>query len=381
MEDKDDKQYEATQKKLDDTRKKGQTSRSKELSNFITLFFASIAFLFLAYGDGSFFLDWFEMSFTFEKLHTMSEEDYFNKIKSSISSAILLIFGFSFLSLVGAMIGNLAIGGWVFAVKNAAPKLEKLNPIKGFKKIFSMKTLVELLKSIIKLILLSGVGFFFVRAYQVEIFTMSRSSVEAIGIYSVQTTAIFFFLVTLALILVVVVDAPYQLFEFLKNQRMSHKELKDEHKNSEGDPHVKGKIREAQRRVAMGRMMEDVPTADVVVTNPTHYSVALKYDESKHNAPIVVASGVDTIANRIKEIAKENTVPVIESPELARSLFKFVDVGTAIPTELYEVVAQVIMFVSDLEKLTIEQKQRGLDHLEELSVPNKLKYSGVKVVE
>lgn len=374
--DKDSKTFEPTQKKIQDAKKKGQTTRSKELSNFITLLASALVFIAIAYGDNSAFKDWFQYSFTIEQRHLYSMGDFTERVAYAFFDAAILVLIFSVIVGIAAMFGNIIIGGWVFAPNNALPKMNKVNPLKGIQRMFSKKTVVELVKSILKIVLLGAIAFFFMSLYQSEISALSQQTIGVLATYVLETSVLFFTLVSMALIFVVIIDAPYQFYEHRKNLMMTHEEIKRENKEQEGDPHLKGKLRQRQREMAMGRMMDDVPTADVVVTNPTHYSIALKYEEGKHNAPVVVASGVDTIAFKIREVANENNVLIVESPELARSMYRFVDIGDQIPEALFDAVAQIIMFIRQLDELNIEQKQQGLDIIEEIRVPDGLRYNG-----
>ncbi|MFD3303798.1 flagellar biosynthesis protein FlhB [Alteromonas macleodii] len=375
-EDKDSKTYEPTQKKLQDAKKKGQTTRSKELSNFVTLLISSLIFLFFAYGDGEAFKNWFLTSFKFERRHLYEMPDLLDKVKDSFFDASMLIMAFLIVVTIVAVLGNLLVGGWIFAPKNAVPKFEKVNPLKGIKRMFSLKTLVELIKSIVKMVILAAISYWFVVAYKDEILNLSLQTVDVVGVYVLETSALFFALVSLALIVVVLIDAPYQFYEHKKNLMMSHDEIKRENKEQNGDPHLKGKQRQLQRQMASGRMLDEVPKADVIVTNPTHYSVALRYDEQKHNAPIVVASGVDKLAMKIREVGKEHNVEIVESPELARSLYRYVDVGSVIPDSLFMAVAKLITIIREIDDIAVSEREKALRVIEDITVPQEMKYSG-----
>lgn len=376
MEDKESKTFDATEQKKQDTKKKGQTVRSKELSNFLTLMMCSILMLMLANNDFIGFVDWFKGTFEFDKESLESNDGLWSKTQASVEGAFVIIVVYSFVTLLGTIAGNLLIGGWVFAPKNAAPKFSKLDPIKGIQRMFSMKTVVELIKSILKVALLAASAYFFIGGYYDEIVNLNLTSVHWFGSYAVKTAAYYFFAISMVLIIVVSIDAPFQIYDHLKNLKMSLQEIKDEHKNAEGDPHVKGKIKEAQMRASQARMMSDVPNATVVITNPTHYSVALLYDESEHGVPIVVASGVDSVAFRIREVAKFNDVIVLESPALARSLYRHADVGDAIPESLFRAVSVVINFVWQLNEMSSKDKIKNIELVESLEVPESMQYDG-----
>lgn len=374
-EDKDSKTFDPSHKKLQDAKKKGQTVRSKELSNFITLLVCVIFYYAVSPFIEPMMTSWFDRSFTFEKELLYSEVDFYQRINDAFFNCFLIIMVILIVVGTGSFLGNLIIGGWVFAPKNAFPKMEKVSPLKGLKRMFSMKTVVELIKSVLKLLLLASVSYFIIKIYLTELLTMSFLSIDDLGGFSLDLAALYFSLIVLSLIGVVVVDAPYQFFEHISNLKMSYKDLKDENKEQEGDPHQKGYMRQKQREISSAGMLHKVKDADVVVTNPTHYSVALSYDGGDE-APTVVASGVDSLAFKIREIAKEHKVQVLESPELARSLYKHVDVGKPVPESLFEAVALVITYIKRLEQYTVDQRFRNKKMIGKIKVPNEMKYEG-----
>lgn len=374
-EDKDSKTFDPSHKKLQDAKKKGQTVRSKELSNFITLLVCVIFYYAVSPFIEPMMVSWFDRAFTFEKELLYSDVDFFQRIKDSFLNCVFLIMIILIVVGTGSFLGNLIIGGWVFAPKNAFPKMEKISLLKGLKRMLSMKTIVELIKSVLKLLLLASVSYFLIKFYITELLTMSFLSIDDLGGFSVDLAALYFSLIVLSLIGVVVVDAPYQFFEHISNLKMSYKDLKDENKELEGDPQQKGYMRQKQREISSAGMLHKVKDADVVVTNPTHYSVALSY-AGGDEAPIVVASGVDSLAFKIREIAKEHKVQVLESPELARSLYKHVDVGKPVPESLFEAVALVITYIKRLEQYTVDQRFRNKKMIGKIKVPKNMKYEG-----
>jgi flagellar biosynthetic protein FlhB len=238
--------------------------------------------------------------------------------------------------------------GFLFSVDPLKPKL--INPIEGFKKMFSIKSLVELSKSILKSLILIIYSIFYLKGKVVALVNSLEYSVDNFIIVSWD---IIFNLVTriaLMLIVLAVLDYMYKIWQHNKDLKMTKKEIKDEYKESEGDPLLKSKIRQKQRELSASRMMQEVPDADVVITNPTHYANAIKYDSESGNAPKVVAKGRDLIANNIKKIAKENNIPIVENKPLAREIYKVVDIGDEIPNDLYHAVAEVLAYVYELNK-------------------------------
>jgi len=238
--------------------------------------------------------------------------------------------------------------GLNFSTEAIEVKLDKLNPINGFGRIFSKRSLVELAKSVLKIVI---IGFFLYNYLKDEILTMPQFIYYDLGTSLQEIAKILFamvFQVIAVILILAIIDFAYQKWQTTQDLKMTKQEVKDELKQSEGDPQIKGKIRQKQRQMAMARMMQEVPKADVIVTNPTHYAVALQYHKGMV-APVVVAKGQDLVAQRIKGIAKENHVPIVENKPLARALFSSVEIGDAVPTELYQAVAEVLAYVYRLK--------------------------------
>jgi flagellar biosynthesis protein FlhB len=235
--------------------------------------------------------------------------------------------------------------GVMFTSEPLQPKLEKIDPIKGAKRIFSLRAIVELLKSILKIGFVGAITFVILWWKIDEVLGLSFKSAHDSLATMASLTVQMGIAASLALLFLSVFDYLYQKYDFEKNIRMSKQDIKDEHKNSEGDPLIKSKIKQRQREMAMRRMMQEVPEADVVITNPTHYAIALKYDEGKLDAPYVVAKGVDYLAQKIKFIASENDIIMVENRPLARSLYDGAEIGDAIPEEFFKAVAEILAYV------------------------------------
>ncbi|MBR3456984.1 MAG: flagellar biosynthesis protein FlhB, partial [Selenomonadaceae bacterium] len=243
---------------------------------------------------------------------------------------------------------NLFQVGLKFSTEAIEIKLDKLNPINGFGRMFSKRTLVELVKSILKIVI---IGFFLYNYLKDEIFVMPQFIYYDLGTSLEEIARIIFamiFQVLAVIIILAILDFTYQKWQTTQDLKMTKQEVKDEMKQSEGDPQIKGKIRQKQRQMAMARMMQEVPKADVIITNPTHYAVALQYSQGM-TAPAVLAKGQDFVAQKIKEIAKEHKVPIVENKPLARALFAAVEVGDMVPPELYQAVAEVLAYVYRLK--------------------------------
>src|SRR5688572_18386656 len=249
---------------------------------------------------------------------------------------------------LAAIVAPLALGGWSFATQAMAPQLSRLNPIEGIKRMFALRSLVELAKAMAKFGVVAIVAAIVLWNDAPTLMELGREPLQqAIG-HAVQISGKALLIIAAGLLIIAGIDVPYQLWQYAKQMRMSREEIRQEYKEAEGSPEVKGRIRQLQQQMARQRMMQEVPNADVVVVNPTHFAVALKYDEKRMRAPIVVAKGVDLVAARIREVAGEHAVPIFEAPPLARVLYRNVDIGAEIPGNLYVAVAQILTYVFQL---------------------------------
>lgn len=345
-----EKTEKATPKKRQDVRKKGQTAKSQDINTAVILLFVFAVLIFLGPSIIQNFLNIFLMTFekyflmdlTENSLETIAIETFLQLLK--IIAPIFLV------AIIAALIANYIQVGVLFTGEPLKMKLEKLDPIKGFKRIFSLRAIVELVKSILKVSIIGVIGFVFLQNNLPEILNLITST-PANSLAAVASVAGKMGLyMGGALLFIAILDYMYQKYDFEKNIRMSKQDIKDEHKNIEGDPLIKSRIKQRQREIATRRMMEEVPKADVVITNPTHYAVALKYDESKADAPIVVAKGVDFIAQKIKLIAKENDVVTVENRPLARSLYAETEIGQEIPEQFFKAVAEILAYVYRVQK-------------------------------
>ena len=276
---------------------------------------------------------------------TLTVEGASEVLLQSTLSMARIILPLLLIAFAGAILVNVVQIGFLFSTKALEPKFSRLNPLEGLKRMFSMRTLFELAKSIAKTVLIGVIGYNLVIENANTLSQMAgdniNASISAIGGSIVDAG----FRIGLALLIIAIIDFVYQWFKFERDLRMSKYEIKMEYKQTEGDPQIKSRIRQKQRQMAMMRMMEAVPQADVVITNPTHYAVALKYDSESSGAPVVTAKGQDYIALRIKEIAKEHDVEMVENRPVAQALYKNCEIGHEIPLELYQVVAEILAYV------------------------------------
>jgi len=344
-----EKTEQPSQRKLDQAREKGQVARSRELSTFAVL---------LAGGGGFWFMG---ASLTRQMVQmvqdglTINQELVFKPELMvphlyDLSLTMLITFAPVLLLLVlAALFSPLALNGWLFSTESLMPQFSRMNPVSGVARMFSVNSLVELAKTIAKALVVGGIATWVIWGHRADVMQLATLSVASAIPQMGHLIGVSFLSITAAMLLIVAVDVPFQLYENNKKLKMTKEEVRKESKETEGDPMVKGRIRSMQREIARRRMMEAIPTADVVVTNPTHYAVALKYSDTGMRAPTVVAKGADLIAKRIREIAEENHVPILEAPPLARALHKHTQIGEAIPEALYNAVAEVLAYVYQLK--------------------------------
>ena len=334
--------------RLEKAREDGQVLQSRELATFVVLMTGGTALWMMASGLGQTLSNIVRGGLQFNPGIARDDALVMAQLSNQFFEAALALAPFLALMVVATLASPLLLRGWLFSTKALAPKFERLNPLTGIKRVFSSQGLVELVKSLAKVGLLGVVSFWLIWSNLDAIFSLSlenpATAIEHMG----DLIGRVFMLASGAMIFIVVLDLPYQIWSYYNKLKMTKEQLRQEAKESDGDPHVKARIRAQQREMARRRMMAEIPTADVVVTNPTHYAVALKYSEGKMGAPRVVAKGADAVAARIREIAAENRVPLLEAPPLARALFRHTELGDEIPATLYAAVAEVLAYVFQL---------------------------------
>ncbi|WP_141433431.1 flagellar biosynthesis protein FlhB [Bacillus sp. 03113] len=340
-----EKTEKATPKKRQDTRKKGQVVKSQDVNTSLILL-AVFLFLFFA---GPYLQDHvlhlFKHSFENFMLLELSENNVISFFYSVLKDLFFIVGPIMAVAAVAGMITNYMQVGFIFSTETIQFKLDKLNPISGFKRIFLLRAVVELFKSILKIGIVGFITFIVIWKNKEELILLSHKSIGA-SLSSLASIVIQMGIFSsIALLFLAILDYIYQKFDYEKNIRMSKQDIKDEHKGTEGDPFIKSKIKQKQREIAMRRMMQEIPKADVVITNPTHYAIALKYEDGKHTAPFIVAKGVDFIALKIKKIAKENNVIMVENRPLARALYSQIEIGEVIPEEFFKAVAEILAYV------------------------------------
>lgn len=338
-----------TQKRLEEARKNGQIPRSTDLNAAAVVLFAGGALHFVGRGLGNDLFELMRGGLTLSREQALDQTSAITLFAASLQHALLAVAPILGLTLVAALLAPLSIGGWNLAFGTLAPDFSRLSPIKGIGRIFSMRGLVELVKAFAKFLIVALIAVLFLWMKTNEMLGLgAEPTAEAIG-HAITLSGHALLAVSAGLALIAAVDVPFQLFQHIKSLRMTRQEVRDEMKESEGNPEIKGKIRQIQQERARRRMMQEVPTADVVVTNPTHFAVALRYDDKRMRAPIVVAKGVDEVAAKIREVAGSHSVPIFEAPPLARALFRAVDLNGEVPARLYVAVAQVLTYVYQLK--------------------------------
>ncbi|KPH63934.1 flagellar biosynthesis protein FlhB [Pseudoalteromonas porphyrae] len=351
-----EKTEEPTGKKIDESKKKGQVARSKELGTMFVLIFSAISLLMYGPDIGKGLYNIMGRMLSLNRSETYDTTKMFSVWAEVADALVFPMAMFVFIIVLAGIIGNTLLGGFNFSWEAAAPKASKMSPAKGIKRMLGPQAGVELIKSILKFTVVAGFAVFLINTFFDEILHLSIEGAPGNILHSLEILAWMFLGLTCTMAIIAAIDAPYQSHTHHKQLKMTLQEVKDEYKNSEGDPQIKARIRQTQRQMSQRRMMQDVPDADVVVTNPTHYSVALKYDTERAGAPIVLAKGVDEMAMQIRKVALGNEVPIVESPMLTRALYHTAEVGDQIPDQLFTAVAQVLAFVFQLKRF---QKGRG----------------------
>jgi flagellar biosynthetic protein FlhB len=344
-----EKTEQPTQKRLEEARKKGQLPRSQELSAAAVVLTVGGGLHYLGGYMGTRLNGLMMASLSLTRDQSVDESLMISTMTTEASHALIAIAPILGLTMIVALLAPMLLGGWNLSVEALAPDFTRLNPLTGFGRMFSTNSVVNLAKAFLKFIFLALVSVLILKQKSGELMGLGTEPVNGAIAHAISLTGYAFLMLGATYGLIAAIDVPWQLFQHSKQLRMTREEIKEEMKESEGSPEVKGKIRQLQRELSRRRMMQEVPKADVIVTNPTHFAVALKYDEKRMGAPIVVAKGADLIAARIREIATQNNVPIFEAPPLARALFRSVELGGEIPASLYVAVAQVLTYIYQLK--------------------------------
>lgn len=350
----EEKEEEPTQKRLDEAREEGQVPRSRELTTFLMLAFGIGGLWMLSGVMGGGLIDVMRASMDFPRPLALETNRALSHLWQLSMMSLRAIAPLILLLGVVALIAPNLLGGMVISGKSMQPDLSKLNVFKGLKRQFGVQLWVELAKAIAKSVIILSIAAWYLYANLGVILNLANEPPIEAMLHSLNLMLQCAALMVLAFIIVVAIDVPYQLWSHQKKLRMSKNELKKEHKETEGDPQVKGKIRQQQQAMARQRMMSEVPDADVVVTNPTHFAIAMAYRDGEMRAPKVVAKGAGKVALKIRELGEENNVPILEAPPLARALYGYADLDQEIPAPLYTAVAEVLAWVYQLRRYRSE---------------------------
>lgn len=341
---------EATPRRQEEARRKGQVARSRDLTMTLALIAGTASLILFSSG----------LLRAFQAIATsnlkLAREEIFDThalgihLGQAIWTGMGAIVGPLTVMFVATIFGSILIGGFLFSWEALIPQWERMNPLSGMKRMFSLRALLELLKAVLKFVLVGICCILILRSRRGEIMGLADEAVPAVFFHVTRLVGYAFVWMSASLVLVALIDAPAQWFTFMKELRMTRQELKEEYKDTEGKPEVKARLRQMQRKMAEARMMAKIPKADVVITNPTHYAVALKYEADKDGAPILVAKGADHMAMQIRKIATEHQVTIVEAPPLARSIYHTTDLDREIPTGLYMAVAQILAWLHQLKR-------------------------------
>ncbi|MDH5408017.1 MAG: flagellar biosynthesis protein FlhB [Gammaproteobacteria bacterium] len=364
----------ATPRRLQQARERGQIPNSRELNTTLMLLISGGALWFI----GPYVA--FGMAEIVSTNLNVSRENIFDPtampelFKEAMLDALGLLVPFFVVVTVAAIAGPLSLGGgFNFSTEAISFKWEKLDPIKGLKRVFALRGLVELLKALVKFLIIGTVAIIFLYNQADDYIRLSDEPVKQGLMHTGELLILGFIAIASTMILVAAVDVPFQIWDYQQQLKMTRQEVKDENKDTEGNPEVRGRVRRMQRDIAQQRMMSEVPNADVIVTNPEHYSVALKYDQDAMGAPVVVAKGVDLIAFRIRAIANEHNVPIVTAPPLARALHFTTSLNQEIPASLYLAVAQVLAYVFQLKRHKNWKQKRDLK-MGDLPIPDDMQF-------
>lgn len=340
-----EKTEQASPKRLEQAREEGDVPRSRELAAVAVLFSAGLGVLMMGDHLNQALKTSMSAGLQFDRTMAFDPMVLLMKISDSIYTLLIAFSPLALILMFVAIASPVLIGGWVFSVNALAPQFGRLNPMRGLGNMISKNSAAELVKSIAKTLLVGSVAYIVISHDMQPILSLSQMPLKA-GISQVNDLMLMGFLsIVSVLIFIAAIDVPYQLYQYAEKLKMTKEEVRQESKESDGNPEIKARIRQQQREMARRRMMSEIPQADVVITNPTHYAVAIKYKDDGARAPVVVAKGADAIALKIREIASENNVPTLESPKLARALFAHTELGSEIPEALYSAVAEVLAYI------------------------------------
>ncbi|MFS2094371.1 flagellar biosynthesis protein FlhB [Pseudomonas sp. Pseusp11] len=368
-----DKTEDPTEKRKKDSREKGEIARSKELNTLAVMLAGAGGLLIFGGALAQDLMELMRMNFSLSREVILDQRFMATYLLHSGQIALYAIQPLMITLLLASLIGPISLGGWLFAPGSMAPKFSRMNPLAGLKRMFSTKALVELLKALAKFFIVLFVALAVLSSDIDDLLRIAHEPLDMAIIHSLQVVGWSTLWMACGLIIIALVDVPVQLWESHNKLLMTKQEVRDEHKDQEGRPEVKQRIRQLQREMSQRRMMAAIPDADVVITNPTHYAVALKYDPEKGGAPMLIAKGSDFLALKIREIAVANQVQLLESPALARSIYYSTELDQEIPGGLYLAVAQVLAYVYQIRQYRAGKGKRPDPLKDDLPIPPDLR--------
>lgn len=340
----------ASSRRIEQAREKGQVARSRELATFAVLIAGGGGLMMMGAGLMESMTALLRDGLMLDKVALADPLNMLARLRDESQSVLIAFLPFLLLVFVAALLAPMLLSGWLFSMEALQPDFSRMNPLKGLARIISWQSLVELVKAVAKSSLIGGVAAWVIWHNKDALFALATEPLQYGIVHAGSLIAFTFIAVAGSMILIVAIDVPFQLWHHAKGLRMTREELRQEAKEMEGDPQIKGHIRRMQREAARRRMMTQVPKADVIVTNPTHFAVALRYQDKKMRAPQVVAKGTYLLAQRICELGREHQVPILRTPPLARALYRHADLGEEVPAPLYTAVAEVLAYVYQLRR-------------------------------
>ena len=363
-----------TPRRLQQAREKGQTPTSRELNTMLMMLIAGTSIMFIGPGIVEDFMQMFQQHLNISRENIFDTTTMPVLLESAIIDALITLSPFFTLMVLAAVAGPLMMGGVTFSTQALSFKWDKLNPITGLGRVFSKKGLVELVKALIKFLIIGATAILFLYS-KIDVYLGLGSEPLVQALPHMANLLVWSFLaIASVLVFIALIDVPFQIYDYTAQLKMTFQEIRDENKDTEGNPDVKGRIKNTQREIAQRRMMSEVPKADVIITNPEHYSVAIKYDQENMAAPVVVAKGVDIIAMQIRTIAREHEVPILQAPPLARALHHTTEINDEIPASLYLAVAQVLAYIFKLRTDPRWSKRKQEHKINDLPIPDDMKF-------
>lgn len=368
-----EKTHDATPRRKEQAREKGQVATSRELNTMLMLLSGGLCAWLLGPALTDNLMQMFRDHLSVDRAAIFDVQAMPALFSQAVIDALLNLLPVFTVLVVAAIAGPILLGGINFSAQALSLKLEKLDPVRGLQRIFAWRGLVELLKALAKFLVIGTVAILFLYHQSDSYIGLGNEPLSQALAHAADMLVWGFMAIASTMILIAAIDIPFQIWDHNQQLRMTHQEVKDDNKDTEGDPELRGRVRRMQRELAQRRMMAEVPKADVVVTNPEHYSVALRYDPKKMNAPIVVAKGVDIIAMQIRTIAREHNVPLLQAPPLARALHHSTELNQEVPAGLYLAVAKVLAYVFQLKQK--RNRKQNKDHrLDDLPIPDDMQF-------